>query len=99
MDLLRNSDAVAKQAVPRRSINIPGTPKKHYRDALKALESDLTSDEYADKIRALIDDTKTFNNVEHYGVNVTVQEDHGTSHLSIIAPNGDAVSVTSTVNA
>ncbi|CAL1296952.1 unnamed protein product [Larinioides sclopetarius] len=66
---------------------------------MKKLESDLTSDEYADKIRAQIDDTKTFNNLDHYGVNVTVQEDHGTAHLSIIAPNGDAVSVTSTVNA
>ncbi|KAF8778245.1 scoloptoxin SSD14-like isoform X2 [Argiope bruennichi] len=66
---------------------------------MRELESKLVSEEYADKIRSQIDDTRTFNDMAHYGVNVTVQEDHGTAHLSIIAPNGDAVSVTSTVNA
>ncbi|XP_035218824.1 scoloptoxin SSD14-like isoform X2 [Stegodyphus dumicola] len=65
---------------------------------MEELMKNLTSHEYADYIRSLIDDTKTYNNVDHYGINVTVQEDHGTAHVSIVAPNGDAVSVTSTIN-
>lgn len=66
---------------------------------MKMLVTELTSDEYPDSIRKRIDDERTYNNPDHYGVNVTVHEDHGTAHVSIIAPNGDAVSVTSTVNA
>ncbi|GFT38497.1 glutathione hydrolase 1 proenzyme [Nephila pilipes] len=57
----------------------------------------LVSDEYADSIRKKIDDKRTYS-PNHYGVNVTVHEDYGTSHVSIIAPNGDAVAVTSTIN-
>ncbi|GFT38492.1 glutathione hydrolase 1 proenzyme [Nephila pilipes] len=67
-------------------------------DDMKQLTLELTSDEYADIIRKKIDDERTYS-PDHYGVNVTVHEDHGTAHVSIIAPNGDAVSVTSTVNA
>lgn len=51
-----------------------------------------------DYIRSKIKDTKTCNNTEHYfGVYEHV-EDHGTGHISILAPNGDAISVTSTIN-
>lgn len=65
---------------------------------LKELLSKLASKEYANEIRNKINDTMTFNDLEHYGVNWYYVEDHGTAHLSLIAPNGDAVSVTSTIN-
>ncbi|GIY94349.1 glutathione hydrolase 1 proenzyme [Caerostris extrusa] len=68
-------------------------------EEMKQLENDLLSTKYADQIRKRIDDSRTYNDIGHYGVNVTVHEDHGTAHLSLIAPNGDAVSVTSTINA
>lgn len=60
--------------------------------------AELESSEYADLIRSLITDDKTFNDYEHYGANTTLPEDHGTSHISIIAPNGDAVALTTTIN-
>ena len=43
---------------------------------------------------------KTFNNPEHYSNEPVrmVSDDHGTTHISVLAPNGDAVSVTSTIN-
>lgn len=49
-------------------------------------------------IRGRIKDYTTCNKTGHYfGVYDEVQ-DGGTGHISIIAPNGDAISVTSTIN-
>lgn len=63
------------------------------------INKNLTSKDYANEIRTKIVDTKTWNDPEHYGASVGGGvDDHGTSHLSVLAPNGDAVSVTSTIN-
>jgi gamma-glutamyltranspeptidase/glutathione hydrolase/leukotriene-C4 hydrolase len=59
---------------------------------------ELESVEYADSIRTIIDDTKTYNDYEHYGANASVSLDYGTGHISILAANGDAVALTSTIN-
>lgn len=54
----------------------------------------MTSDGFADHIRSQIkDDIKQ----DRYEVK-TVPDDHGTSHLSIIAEDGSAVAVTSSIN-
>lgn len=58
----------------------------------------LTNAKYAKTLREEVDDWKTSNNVTFYGANYSVAEDHGTAHISVLAPNGDAVAVTSTVN-
>lgn len=58
----------------------------------------LTSEEYANTIRAKILDNRTFDSADHYGGIYYNKEDHGTAHMSVLAANGDAVSVTSTVN-
>ncbi|XP_046836284.1 scoloptoxin SSD14-like isoform X1 [Vespa crabro] len=63
------------------------------------LNNNLTSKDYANQIRMKIEDTKTWSDPKHYGASFDVgTEDHGTAHLSVIAQNGDAVSVTSTIN-
>lgn len=63
------------------------------------LNNNLTSKDYANQIRMKIEDTKTWNDPGHYGASFdSGAEDHGTAHLSVLAPNGDAVSVTSTIN-
>jgi gamma-glutamyltranspeptidase / glutathione hydrolase / leukotriene-C4 hydrolase len=67
-------------------------------EGIETLIANLTSTEYAAYIRSQIDDAQTFDDMNHYGANFTNTEDHGTAHISVIAPNGDAVSVTSTVN-
>lgn len=62
------------------------------------LMQNLTSASYADEIRRQIDDI-TFSSYSHYGAKQLDEvSPHGTSHISIIAPNGDAVSVTSSIN-
>lgn len=53
----------------------------------------------ADEVRSKIVDNETFDDYEHYGAKYSNEEDHGTAHISILAANGDAISITSTVNA
>ncbi|XP_073832370.1 gamma-glutamyl transpeptidase [Musca autumnalis] len=71
-------------------------PEMH--DAIKETFEKMISQEFADEIRKLIYDDKTFNDTIYYGANFTVEEDHGTANMAVLAANGDAVTVTSTVN-
>ncbi|CAF1316917.1 unnamed protein product [Rotaria sordida] len=64
---------------------------------IASLIRDLTSKDYANRIRARIDDHKTFS-FEYYGGTWLDKIKTGTSHLSVIGPDGDAVALTSTVN-
>lgn len=65
---------------------------------LTELTENYTSKEYAKCIRSLISDTVTSNNSGHYNAKYASTEDHGTAHISVLSPEGDAVSVTSTIN-
>jgi gamma-glutamyltranspeptidase / glutathione hydrolase / leukotriene-C4 hydrolase len=58
----------------------------------------MTSREYIDAIRSQIDDARTYADFAHYGAYTENKEDHGTAHISVLAPNGDAIAVTSTIN-
>ncbi|XP_072764800.1 scoloptoxin SSD14 isoform X2 [Anoplolepis gracilipes] len=59
----------------------------------------LTSDSFARAIRKKISDEKTWQDPQQYGSSIHAgAEDHGTAHVSVLAQNGDAVSVTSTIN-
>lgn len=65
---------------------------------IEAVLKELESSEHAEFIRKSILDNITFNEYAHYGVKSSVNEDHGTCHVSILSPNGDAVALTSTIN-
>ncbi|KAG4074340.1 hypothetical protein HA402_008749 [Bradysia odoriphaga] len=54
--------------------------------------------DYAQDIRSKIEDDRTYQDSEHYGAKFSLPDDHGTAHISVIAPNGDAISVTTTIN-
>ncbi len=58
----------------------------------------LLSMDYADQLRALIDPYKTFDDPKHYGAVYSLTKDAGTSHISIFGPQGDAVSITTSIN-
>ncbi|KAF2884624.1 hypothetical protein ILUMI_21545 [Ignelater luminosus] len=62
------------------------------------LLQNLTSAAYANQIRSQIKDNSTSTDPLDYGAVFYNQPDHGTAHISVLADNGDAVSVTSTVN-
>ncbi|XP_035828134.1 scoloptoxin SSD14 [Aplysia californica] len=61
------------------------------------LIANLTSPEQGEATRRQIWDNQTFP-WPNYGAEYYSQDDHGTSQLCVLAPNGDAVSMTSTIN-
>ena len=59
--------------------------------------TDMLNKTIADNMRSRISQDRTFKR-GHYKAKKYSKPDHGTSHVSILAPNGDAVAVTSTIN-
>jgi len=68
------------------------------RDQVVDLVTNLTSQDWVEHIKTSIDDTRTYLDAEHYGAESSLHEDHGTCHHSVLSPDGDAVSVTASVN-
>ncbi|KAL4716683.1 hypothetical protein ACJJTC_004802 [Scirpophaga incertulas] len=62
------------------------------------LLKNMTTMEFGKTIRLRINDQTTSNRSQDYGAETYNKADGGTAHISIIAPNGDAVSVTSSIN-
>ncbi|XP_064461236.1 scoloptoxin SSD14-like isoform X2 [Ornithodoros turicata] len=61
--------------------------------------ADMLSRQYADSIREQKISDKETHEPEYYGPDGFNAENKGTAQVSVLAPNGDAVSATSTVNA
>lgn len=57
----------------------------------------MTKPDLIKKIVEKIDDNQTFD-YSYYNPACTIKQGHGTTHISILAPNGDAVSLTSSIN-
>ena len=68
------------------------------RDHVAKIVKNLTSQDYVEEIKSKIDDSKTFSDPRHYGAEDSLTEDHGTCQHSFLSPDGDAVSVTASVN-
>uniref|UniRef100_S4RLU5 Gamma-glutamyltransferase light chain 1 n=1 Tax=Petromyzon marinus TaxID=7757 RepID=S4RLU5_PETMA len=64
---------------------------------LTDLMKNVTSKDFAEALRQKIWDNAT-HGVEYYEPMFYVPEDSGTAHLSVVGPDGSAVSVTSTIN-
>lgn len=65
---------------------------------LSSLLDKVLSPDYADELRSRIETYKTFDDPAHYSGVFAEATDAGTSQVSIIGPDGDAVSITSTIN-
>ncbi|VDI74493.1 gamma-glutamyltranspeptidase / glutathione hydrolase / leukotriene-C4 hydrolase [Mytilus galloprovincialis] len=69
-----------------------------FREKLNKFLCTLTSKGFADQIRSQISDSQTFGTDYYDQTFFDRVNSSGTSHLSLLVPNGDAVSVTSTIN-
>lgn len=67
-------------------------------DKVREMLKNLTSASYASETKKLINDEATSEDFEYYGAKYENREDHGTAHLSILMPNGDAIAATATIN-
>ncbi|XP_052083705.1 glutathione hydrolase 1 proenzyme-like [Mytilus californianus] len=82
----------------RTSLGDGDAENEAFRKELNELLRTLSSEVYAEEIRSQILDSQTFG-TDYYGPTFfDGLNSSGTSHLSLLAPNGDAVSVTSTIN-
>ena len=66
-------------------------------DGIDDVVLQLTNETFAEKTRQKIDDDKTFKPA-HYEVKNADKVTTGTTHLVVLGPDGDAVTVMSTVN-
>ena len=57
----------------------------------------MIEQQFGDDLRREIKDNRTYNNLYYYA-RFYSDADYGTTHLAVLAKNGDAVSVTSTIN-
>ncbi|XP_077275212.1 glutathione hydrolase 1 proenzyme [Temnothorax americanus] len=67
-------------------------------EGIDTLLTNLTSNDYAEMIKGRIKDDSTSQDPAVYGAVTATIEDAGTSHVSVLAPDGSAVSATSTIN-
>ena len=67
-------------------------------DEIQEMMKNLTSVDYANEIKLLIRDDITSEDFGYYGAKYENQRDHGTAHISIIMPNGDAIGATGSIN-
>ncbi|XP_011505859.1 PREDICTED: gamma-glutamyltranspeptidase 1-like [Ceratosolen solmsi marchali] len=65
---------------------------------IEGMITNLTSKDYAKSIELAVIENRTYVDPQHYGAVTTNKDDHGTAHVAILAPDGSAVSVTSTIN-
>lgn len=69
-----------------------------FEDGMRERVDELLSDENVAKVRGLIEDDRTYQEYQHYGGVYSFKMDRGTANMNVLAPNGDAVSVTSSLN-
>lgn len=65
---------------------------------VKEVLANMTSADFGESLRQKIYDNRTFVNYTYYGDFYSSANDAGTSHISIISPDGDAVAATNTIN-
>ncbi|XP_055845791.1 glutathione hydrolase 1 proenzyme-like [Episyrphus balteatus] len=70
----------------------------NFNDHQEEVLAEMLSSELADALRLKINDKMTHSDANYYGGESEPVNEYGTGHLSVLAPNGDAVSITSTIH-
>ncbi|GLC51597.1 hypothetical protein PLESTB_000519700 [Pleodorina starrii] len=98
----RQVEAMKHAFAVRNALGDPGTPAMPYTDVAAVL-ADIANASFAQQLRSLINDSAVLPHSMYGGRwNPTISgvspEDHGTSHLAVLDKDGNAVSLTTTVN-
>ncbi|KAK6183728.1 hypothetical protein SNE40_006339 [Patella caerulea] len=93
----RTIEAFKYAYAKRSALGDPSVESDQFKQRIEQLVTEMTSKDFGENTRAEISDTQTFN-FTHYHPEFNFTEDHGTAHLSVLGPKGDAVAVTSTIN-
>ena len=70
---------------------------KNLYDVFPQVANKMLRQETGDRLRHKIRDSMTYKDVKYYAESFS-EADYGTTHVAVLAPNGDAVSVTTTIN-
>ena len=81
----------------RTELGDPGE-EEEVRERMRSVVEEMVSERVARERRSNISDQMTMSDPRDYGAVYEAAEDHGTAHISVIGPGGDAVSITSTIN-
>lgn len=65
---------------------------------VKEIMSQILTTKYSSHVNLQIDDAKSFADPKKYAANFIAPNNDGTSHISLIASNGDGIAVTSSIN-
>jgi len=68
------------------------------RQHVKDIIANLTNPEWVAEVKSKISDVQTSQDPDFYGAKTVFEEDHGTCHHCFLSPEGDAASVTASVN-
>ena len=77
--------------------SITRIPPKGLHNVSPQVAREMLNQTTGDRLRHKIWDNMTHNNVSYYARSFS-DADYGTTHVAVLAPNGDAVSVTTTIN-
>ncbi|XP_055911963.1 scoloptoxin SSD14-like isoform X2 [Eupeodes corollae] len=70
----------------------------HFEPEIEPVFNQITDPKFAEELRKLIFNDKTFENYEYYGAEFANNDDHGTANMAVVDFEGNAITVTSTVN-
>ena len=80
-----------------RNASITRIPLKVLHNVSPQVAREMLKQTTGDRLRHKIWDNMTHSNVSYYARSFS-GADYGTTHVAVLAPNGDAVSVTTTIN-
>ena len=81
----------------RTELGDPGGDEE-IRERVREMVREMVSERVAEERRSKISDDRTRSDPRDYGAVYEAGEDHGTAQISVLGPDGDAVSITSTIN-
>lgn len=97
-----NMDSITNTSIITETFKYAYALRSHFGDPyfanISQILQKMNDQVFIDEIKQKVLSNVTHNNPEFYGADYYGNNDMGTANIAVIAPNGDAISVTSTIN-